>query len=350
VTARIGVIGCGWWSTFAHLPALAADERAEVAGVADLDLERAAAAAERFGTRAFASPAELLESVDLDGVVVAVPHVAHHEVARRALEADLHVLLEKPMVLEPQHGRELIDLARVRGRELIIGYPWSYNAQVLAVRDGLAAGRIGRLEYVTSLFASIVRELYAGRPESYREVFGYPMVGPAATTYSDPAVAGGGQAQTQVTHSAALLLWMTGLEVERVTALTESFELAVDLVDAAAVRFSGDALGLIGSTGSVTPEHPELFEYRIFGTDGHVLFDVNRGELAWHTRAGVERSEVLPESERYPEAAPARNLVDVVLGQGANGSPPEIGLATVELVDAIYRSARDGRPVELGAA
>jgi predicted dehydrogenase len=343
--ARIGVIGCGWWSTYAHLPALAGDERADLVGVVDPDAERRAAAAERFGTRPFASAAELLGAVELDGVVIAVPHAAHHEVARQALEADLHVLLEKPMVLEPRHGHELIELARARGRELIIGYPWHYNEQVLAVRAGLAAGRIGRIEYVTSLFASVVRELYAGRPESYRELFAYPMVGPASTTYSDPAVAGGGQAQTQVTHSAALLLWMTGLEVESVTALTESFELAVDLVDAAAIRFAGGALGMIGSTGSVRPSNAELLEYRIFGTEGDVLFDVNRGELDWRTEAGVERADVLPEDERYPEAAPARNLVDVVLGEAGNGSPAEIGLATVELVTAIYRSAAERSPV-----
>jgi predicted dehydrogenase len=343
VSARIGVIGCGWWSTFAHLPALASDERAEIVGVADPHSERRDAGAERFGTRAFRSATELLEATAPDGVVIAVPHAAHYEVAREALGAGLHVLLEKPMVLDPEHGRELIELARARDRELIIGYPWSYNPQVLAVRAGLAAGRVGRVEYVTSLFASIARELYAGRPESYREVFGYPVVPPAPNTYSDPSLAGGGQAQTQVTHSAALLLWMTGLEVERVTAITESFELPVDLVDAAAVRFAGGAVGLLGSTGSVTPEHPELLEYRIFGSEGHVLFDVNNGTLEWHTRDGVERAAPLPESERYPEAAPARNLVDVVLGEGDNGSPPEIGLATVELVAAIYRSAAEGR-------
>jgi predicted dehydrogenase len=347
--ARIGVIGCGWWATEAHLPALVANPRAEIAGIADPDADRRATAASAFGVeRTFASAAELLDGVELDGAIVAVPHVHHHDVARAVLERRIHLLLEKPMVLRSEHGHELVRLAREGGVELLIGYPWHYNLQALAVRDAIAAGRIGPVEHVSCLFASIVRELYRGDPEPYREELGYAVTPPAPATYSDPVVSGGGQGQTQITHSAALLLFLTGLEVEEVSAVSERFELAVDLADAVALRFRGPAVGGLTSTGSVLAGHDEVLEYRIFGRDGHVLYDVNQGHGTIHTAGGVEELAPLPLDQRYPHWAPSGNLVEVALGDGTNGSPGELGAAVVDVVDAMYRSAREGRAVRVG--
>ena len=86
-----------------------------------------------------------------------------------------------------------------------------------------------------------------------------------------------GQGQTQVTHSAALLFLLTGLKPVSVAAMTEPFELAVDLADAVVVRFANGAIGSLGSTGSVLPGQDEMLEYRIFGDRGHIVFDVNEG-------------------------------------------------------------------------
>jgi predicted dehydrogenase len=343
---RVGVIGCGWWSTETHLPALAADDRATIVALADPDPTRLRAAGDRFDVAArYGDVSEMVAATALDAAVVAVPHNAHHAVAKVALEHDLHTLLEKPMTLDPADARELIAIAKSRGRELLIGYPWHYNTQVLAIKDLLASGRLGPIEHVSCLFASIARALYAGRPEAYRTALGYTMTAPSPDTYSDPAVAGGGQAQTQVTHACALLLWMTGLTVERLIALVAQRELRVDLMDAIAVAFEGGALGTLSSTGSLIPEHEEVLEYRIFARDGHVLFDVNQGTATIHTPRGAEHLEPLPLAERYPSWAPVRNLVDLALGQGVNGSPGEIGLAAVEFVEAVYRSASTREPV-----
>ena len=77
-----------------------------------------------------------------------------------------------------------------------------------------------------------MRELYRGNPEPYRDILDYAVNPPGLRTYADPEIAGGGQGQTQVTHSAALLFLLTGLRPVSVAALTEPFELAVDLADA----------------------------------------------------------------------------------------------------------------------
>lgn len=353
MSARIGVIGCGWWATRAHLPALQANPDAVIAGIADPDRENRARAAERFGvpsTRVFADAEEMLAKAELDAAIIAVPHDLHAPLAHAVLDRGLHLLLEKPMTIRPPDARALAGLAKERGVELIIGYPWHYNRQVLAVRDAITDGRIGAIEYVSCQFASIVRELYRGNPEPYRDVLGYSVNPPGPRTYADPEIAGGGQGQTQVTHSAALLFLVTGLKPVTVAAMTEPFELAVDLADAVVTRFDNGALGSLGSTGSVLPGHDEILEYRIFGSNGHILFDVNEGVAVIHgLRGEVHRLPGLPAEERYPDWAPADNLVDIVLGRGINGSPASLGVLTVEFVDAIYRAAREARTVRVGA-
>jgi predicted dehydrogenase len=350
--ARIGVIGCGWWATRAHLPALKANPDAVIAGIADPDDENRSRAAERFDVPAanvFADADEMLAKADLDAAIVAVPHSAHAPLARAVLDRGLHLLLEKPMTINPPDARALAALAEARGVELIVGYPWSYNRQVLALRDAIAEGRIGAIEYVSCQFASIVRELYRGNPEPYRDVLGYSVNPPGLRTYADPEIAGGGQGQTQVTHSAALLFLMTGLKPIQVGALTEPFELAVDLADATVVRFANGAIGSLGSTGSVLPGQDEILEYRIFGERGHIAFDVNEGSAVIHGPDGdIDRLPGLAAEERYPDWAPADNLVDIVLGRGGNGSPASLGVLTVEFVDAMYRAAQQGRTIAVG--
>lgn len=351
MTAKIGVIGCGWWATRAHLPALKANPDAFIAGIADPNTENRARTAERFDVppdRVFASAAELLDGVELDACIIAVPHAVHAELARTVLDRRLHLLLEKPMTINPVDARALATLAEARGVELIIGYPWHYNRQVLAVRNAIAERRIGTIEYVSCQFASIVRELYRGNPEPYRDILDYAVNSPDHRTYADPDIAGGGQGQTQVTHSAALLFLLTGLRPTGVAALTESFELAVDLADAVVVRFEGGAIGSLGSTGSVLAGQEEMLEYRIFGDRGHIVFDVNEGTATLYGADGeITPFAAPPAEERYPDWAPADNLVDIALGRGANGSPASLGVLTVEFVDAMYRAARQGRTVRI---
>ena len=352
MSAKIGVIGCGWWATRAHLPVLQANPDAVIAGIADPDTANRDRTAKRFEIppeRVFASAAEMLEKAELDAAIVAVPHSAHADLARAVLDRGLHLLLEKPMTIRPPDARGLAALAKSRGVELIIGYPWHYNRQVLAVRDAIAEGRIGTIEYVSCQFASIVRELYRGNPEPYRDILDYAVNPPGLRTYADPEIAGGGQGQTQVTHSAALLFLLTGLRPVSVAALTEPFELAVDLADAVVVRFDNGAIGSLGSTGSVLRGQDEMLDYRIFGDRGHIIFDVNEGSAVIYGAEGeVHRLPGLPAEERYPDWAPADNLVDVVLGRGANGSPASLGVLTVEFVDAVYRAAKEGRTMPVG--
>lgn len=350
MVARIGVVGAGWWATRAHLPAIVANGDAELAAIADPIDEKRDRAASVFGPgRTYRDHREMLDNEALDGVVVAVPHMAHYQVALDALQAGAHLMLEKPMVVESGHAARLLQESQQRSLEIVVGYPWHYSGQVLAVRDWIASGEIGELLYVHSLFASIVWDLLRGDVDLVADAVGFTITPTGTDTYGDPAVSGGGQAIVQITHSAALLLFMTGLVPVDVFAFMENRDVRVDLVDALAVRFEGGCIGTIGSTGSTVRTQEELLEYRLYGTGGHILFDVLTGEAGLYRADGtVQRNPAhLAAGTRtydsvYPEDAPVNNLVDVVLSRDENRSPPQLGAAVVGLLEAAYESARTG--------
>lgn len=345
--ARIGVIGTGWWATQFHLPGLLAYERAEVVALADPDQTKLNAAGDAFGIeRRHGHHRELLDAGGLDGVVIAVPHVHHHELAAAALDAGVHVMLEKPMTLRSDHAWDLVERARRAELHLVVGYTHQFTSRAQRAREIVRSGRLGEVRLVAGVFASMVESYLRGRPDEYAGVFGFPLTGPDATTYSDPAIAGGGQGQTQVTHTMGMVFWVTGLRPVEVFARMVNHDLTVDLVDAIAYRCDHGALGTMASIGSLRPGQSAQQEVRYYGTEGVLVQDVSTGRLEAHFNDGT--SEVLPplpDTEIYPAEATARCLVDLVLGDGVNHGPPEPAAVTVGFLEAAYRSALDGVPV-----
>lgn len=345
--ARIGVIGTGWWATFAHLPSLSTYPDAELIGVADVDGAKARLAAERFGAgQAFDDHRRLLD-LRPDGVVVATPHHTHYALVRDALLAGCDVLVEKPMVIEPAHGRELVALARQQGRALHVGYPYPHTRHNRLLRDLVRAGELGDILLTTSLFATSPYEFYKGITAFAGEPEAGAMWGPGADTYSDPA-RGGGQMLTQVTHSASLLFYLTGLRPTEVHAFTDPYDTRVDVWDAINFRTASGAAGSVASTGTVPRTQRVIEEYRIFGGTGHALVDTARGTLGIYYADGTVRDEPpLSAEEQYPARRPARHLVDTILGRSPALVSGELGLLTVAFLAAALESARTGQVVRM---
>jgi predicted dehydrogenase len=341
---RIGIVGTGWWATQAHLPALIGYDGAEVTAIADVDPRQLAAASQRFDVpHAYGDPAELFTSGTADGVLIAVPHVHHYPLAKAALEAGLHVMLEKPMVLQSDHAWDLVETARSHGLHLMVGYTYQFTRAAARVAELVGSGRIGDLLHVSGLFASMVESYYRGQPDDYADVFRFPVTGPAASTYADPAIAGGGQGQTQVTHAMGMILWATGRRVTEVSALMSNRDLAVDLVDAIAYRLDNGAVGTMGSTGSLRPGQPSQQEFRYYGSDGYVLQDLLGGTVVAHFNDGTsEEIEPLTEEEIFPAGATSRGFADLIAGRGDNRGPAEPAAFVVEFLEAAYRSSASG--------
>ncbi len=346
---RIGIIGTGWWATQFHLPGLVDYEGAEVVALADPDAAKLAAAAERFGIeRTFADPQELLASGEVDAVLVVVPHAYHYELAKAALEHDLHVLVEKPMVLKAEHAWDLVQTAESRDLHLAVGYTYQHTRGAAKIKESIDSGRIGDLLHVSGLFASMVESYYKGQPDDYKDVFDFPVTGPGKDTYSDPAISGGGQGVTQITHAMGMVLWATGARATEVSAYMANHGLNVDLVDALTYRLDNGAIGTMAATGSLAPGQPQQQEFRYYGTEGFILQDLLAGTVAVYGNDGsVDVMEPLGEEEVYPAQLVGRHFADLVAGRGQNVAPAGAGARVVEFLEAVYRSAEQGRPVQI---
>ena len=130
-TVRAGVIGVGAMGqnharVYRELP------ETEFAGVFDADADRARETATEYGTE-FLPMDELLTTVDV--VSVAVPTEYHYETVRECIDADVHVLVEKPFVEEPENGRRLIEFADERGVTLQVGHIERFNPAIRKLAD-----------------------------------------------------------------------------------------------------------------------------------------------------------------------------------------------------------------------
>ena len=351
-TARIAVIGTGWWATTAHIPALQANPNASLIALADMRADALDRAARHYGVeRTYLDYREMLAQERLDGVVIAVWHAAHYEAARACLEHGLHVVLEKPMTLTAADARHLTELSRARGRQLIIGYPWHYNPHVLRAKEVISSGKLGEIRYISNIFASSVISLYRGDDGVHDRLYQYPVTGPG-DVYSDPVRSGGGQGHLQVTHSAAAMLHMTGLKPVSVLALMDNLDTRVDVVDAMIVQMDNGALATVGSTGTLHAGGPEQeFVVQIYCDRGWIDVNIVQKSCAiYYSDGSVEKLPPLTAEQSYLSSAPADNLVGIITANAPNLSPPEIGWRTVELLDAAYRSAANaGRKVSISS-
>lgn len=145
---RVAVVGCGYWgkNLIRNFHALGALE-----GLQDESRNHAETFLESYPeARIFASFDEVLADGKVEGVVLATPAELHHSMARRALEAGKDVFVEKPLALSEGHGQELVELARERGRILMVGHLLWYHPAVLKLAELIRSGELGQIRHVYS--------------------------------------------------------------------------------------------------------------------------------------------------------------------------------------------------------
>jgi len=342
---RIGFIGAGWWATTNHMPLLAKRDDVEFVGVCSLGRELLATVKEKFNfPLATEDLHELLEQ-DLDGVVVTTPHHLHHQHALAALERGCHVMVEKPMTLHAAEAWQLVDAANARNLHLLVPYGWHYKPFVQEAKQLLDAGAVGRIGHVLCHMASPTLSLIGGQgapPSQWTPT----IAAPDPNTWQNPAQ-GGGYAHGQVTHSSAMMFWLTGLRAREVTCRMAAPNWSVDLYDAASVLFDNGALGTISGAATLPDGSKYQVDIRVFGDEGALLLDVERERLEVRRHDGKNFTMAIPHNAGdYECDVPPNRLVELIQGHGVNQSPGEVAARSVELIDAMFRSARqNGRPV-----
>lgn len=338
---RVGVIGAGVWAQVSHIPTLLARaDEIELVGVCRKGAAELEQIARRFGFAMWSEEAADVLAEGLDVCIVASPVGFHREHAMAALESGAHVLVEKPVTIDPADAWALDAAAKRLGKHALVAFGWNYLPTFVAAQELWGDDGVGTIEHVAIHMGSGTRELLDGTS--------LHSAGPTEAqvdtrTWTDPAISGGGYGQAQLTHILAWALGVTGLRAESVFALeSRPAGAPVELHDAYAIRWAGGATGSVSGasfhSGCQADRHQ--YEIRVFGSDGQLHADLERDRL-WLWRSGTGGVEVpLPANAgAYHCRGPVDTLLDLAQGRDVpNRSPLELGARTVEVLDAAYRS------------
>ncbi|WP_301081957.1 Gfo/Idh/MocA family protein, partial [Faecalibaculum rodentium] len=253
---KYALIGCGRISPN-HIQA-ARNNGLKIAALCDLDREAAIRLIRQFkleGVAVYADHHTMLEREHPDLVAIVTDSGSHARIALDCLEAGSHVLIEKPMALSLQEADQIIDTARTCGLQVGVCHQNRFNRSVQYIRKAMEAGRFGRLSHGTA-------HIRWNRSRQY-----YDQAPWRGTWAQD-----GGCLMNQGIHSADLLRWMMGGDVEEVMACTsqrqhpyiEGEDLAL-----AIIRFAGGACATLECTTNVYPCNLEETLY-LFGEKGTV--------------------------------------------------------------------------------
>lgn len=323
---RVGFIGCGG-NASGHIGRVLDIPEAEVVALCDVDQASLQRAKERNSQAAelpeFTHYQEMLEQVELDAVEISTPHTLHFEQIMAALDKGLHVLTEKPMVCTVDHARQVIAKAEETDKLVMISYQRHLEAQYRYVRNQIAAGELGDIQFISALQDQKWYQVTIGL---WRQQM---------------ALSGGGQLNDSGSHLLDIVLWMTGLEVAEVQAYMEYLDSEVDINSALSLRFGNGALGTIAVVGN-SPTSGIWEDITIWGTKAAVY--IRRGQIFYKTQHSNEVYEVdnLPGS-----TTPDQNFIDAILGRDQVQVPPECGLRVIELTEAAWASAASGQPVKV---
>ncbi|MDD9792392.1 Gfo/Idh/MocA family protein [Priestia megaterium] len=204
---RVGMIGCGAIAVQKHLPALKKlSEKVEVVAFCDGNEQNVRRVADSFNKNAkvYTDYQELVKDNDIDVVHICTPNLFHAPMAVAALNAGKHVMCEKPMAINSQEAKKMLDAANRSGKKLTIAYQNRFRKDSLLLKEACEKGDLG--------------DIYVAKAHAIRRR-GVPTWG----VFMNKELQGGGPLIDIGTHALDLTLWcMNNYEVESVTGVTHN--------------------------------------------------------------------------------------------------------------------------------
>ena len=321
-----GVVGLGMG--LGRAKKVRATEGARLAAVADLREDRLATAREELGadTCTCTDYQELLARDDVDVVLVMTPSGLHAKIAIEAARAGKHVATTKPMDVSLEAVDRMTASCEAAGVVLAVDFDLRYNPAAVQIKRAIDAGAFGRL-----LLGEARLKWY--RADSY-----YDNTWRGTWRYD-----GGGSLMNQTVHQIDLLLWYLG-PVERVVGQTAVMTHNIETEDMAMalLRFRNGALGTILGTTTFPESIPARVE--VHGDRG-AAFLARENIDYWKIRD--EEGATAPDFDYDGPHNIIEDMIAVVRDGKQPVTPPAEGRRSVELICAIYESARTGKPVVL---
>lgn len=323
---KFALLGCGGMMG-GHAVRLLQHPEAEIVGLCDVSDEVTGRFAERHFAGhpvppCFTDPAVMYAQTKPDAVVISTPHTQHFAQATQALEAGLHVYMEKPMVTALEHAYALADTVARTGKLFVIGYNTPCSPEFVYLRQLIRTGALGRLELVTGFLSQDWLRFTTGM---WRQ---------------EPALSGGGQAYDSGAHLFNSLCWSVESEVDEVFAFVDNHGAAVDINSVSSIRFSNGVLANITIGGNC----PGGGSFLAFIFDGGRV-EIDGWGAGWiRVWQGAEQVKYPPITADMGAPSPLHNFIDAIQGRAEPRTSVRNGIIQSQLMDAIYESQRTGQP------
>lgn len=339
---NVGIIGCGKIGS-KHLSFLSNINEIKVNAVCDIIRERAEKASKNVKTNAYSDYADMIKKENLDLVHICVPNGLHAKIAMDCLNAGKNVLVEKPMAMNIDECRKMIEAADKNKKRLFVVKQNRFNKPITLLKEALNNKKLGKIYMIEC------NVLWNRRPEYYQEA-----------EWRGTKEMDGGALLTQVSHFVDMMQWFGG-EVESVYAKMDNHnhpEIEIEDTGAMIIRFKN---GIIGNLNYTTCIHDKNIEgsITVLGTKGTVKVGgeyLNKIEI-WN----VENYPLLSDSE---EKAPAndygsykgsaskhdevfKKVTNILNGKKEECVDGEEGMKTVEIIQAAFMSAETGKEIKL---
>lgn len=343
---RVGIIGAGGIAAKLHLPEMQTVPGMRVTLLAGRKESRLKTLSERYGIPRWThSYDEVIESDDIDAVIVAVPHPLHVTWGLKALNRGLHVFMQKPLSTTLEEAEQFVQ-ATEAGSATVLALPYVSSPPVLAARKLVQDGTLGTVSAARARFSH-------GGPEVYyagiQQIFGEQ---PADDLwFFDATQADAGALFDMGVYAIARLVALVG-SVTAVTARLTTVAKPTTLEDTAAVLldFASGALG-VAETGWCDAARSAAFS--VHGTAGRVMHDFRDPELRL-LKPGSAVNEDAPLIEETVDLAgwPVQNAHQHWAECIRAGTQPELSSAAMarhitEIMLAAKESSRTRRTVEV---
>ena len=344
MSIKVGIIGCGKIAQVRHIPEYEANPDAEIAGLYDLNQERAKELAEKYGATAYASYEELLADPEIDSVSVCAANNAHAEISIAALNAGKHVLCEKPMAVTLEECEAMVAAAKKAGCYLMIGQNQRLAKAHSKAKELIAQGEIGKVLTFRTIFGH-------GGPETW-------SVDPGKNVwFFDKTKAAMGAMADLGIHKTDLIQYILGEKVVETQAVLTTLDkrdasgklIGVDDNAICIYKMEGGAIGTM--TASWTYYGAEDNTTIIYGTKGMMrLYDDPEYAVkiiyADGTRTNYQIDKIQTNDNQL-----SSGVIDLFVKSLVENMPPEISgesvLSAMKAVFASIESSKTGKTIRI---
>jgi phthalate 4,5-cis-dihydrodiol dehydrogenase len=195
---RAGIIGAGGISD-SYMSAAEKLSDFQITCMADIVTEKIERFVEKYGINSYKDYEEMIDSENLDAVIIALPHGLHKDIVIHCCKRKLHVLVEKPMAVSTEECEEMIEAAKENNIKLMVGHIQRYFSENIKAKEIIQSGELGKLTMIVDI-----------RNNNY-------FISDRPGWFFNPKMSGGGIFMNYGAHSLDKIMWLTNSKVKNIT-------------------------------------------------------------------------------------------------------------------------------------